>query len=163
MARWAWWLVAWSAPKHYLNQCWLMVNWTIKNEIQLYISQNLNKCNWKRRLENCGHFVSASSVKPIVSELFSRGPIGSSSALVQIVAWHWTDAKQFPKPIMTWHPFIQMYQRAHCIKNIFPVKPVTNLHFHILTQIKSFSACPKYASVQSSSEAQHFKCTLMGR
>ena len=24
-----WWLVAWSAPSHYLNQCWNTVNWTL--------------------------------------------------------------------------------------------------------------------------------------
>ena len=25
------WLVAWSAPSHYLNQCWNIVNWTLRN------------------------------------------------------------------------------------------------------------------------------------
>ena len=27
-------LVAWSAPCHYLNQCWNIVNWTLKNRFQ---------------------------------------------------------------------------------------------------------------------------------
>ena len=26
-----WWLVACSAPSHYLNQCWYIVNWTLRN------------------------------------------------------------------------------------------------------------------------------------
>ena len=53
--------------------------------------------------ENGGHFVSASSVKPIVSEHFTRGLIGNSAALVHVVAWYRTDAKPFPKSMMTWH------------------------------------------------------------
>ena len=28
------WLVAWSAPSHYLNHCWIMVNWTLRNKFQ---------------------------------------------------------------------------------------------------------------------------------
>ena len=29
-----WWLVAYSAPSHYLNQCWGIVNWTIRNKLE---------------------------------------------------------------------------------------------------------------------------------
>ena len=29
-----WWLVTWSAPSHYLNQCWNIVNWSITNKLQ---------------------------------------------------------------------------------------------------------------------------------
>ena len=43
-----WWLVAGSAPNHYLNLCWLIVNWTLRNKLQgnsnrntkLFISEN---------------------------------------------------------------------------------------------------------------------------
>ena len=28
-----WWLVAYSSPTHYLEQCWVLVNWTIRNEL----------------------------------------------------------------------------------------------------------------------------------
>ena len=28
------WLVAWSAPSHYLNQCWKIVNWNLRNREQ---------------------------------------------------------------------------------------------------------------------------------
>ena len=27
-------LVAYSAPSHYLNQCWIIVNWTLRNKVQ---------------------------------------------------------------------------------------------------------------------------------
>ena len=35
-----WWLVAYSAPSHYLNQCWLIVNWTLRNKLQWNPNQN---------------------------------------------------------------------------------------------------------------------------
>ena len=35
-----WWLVAYSAPSHYLNQCWVIVNWTLRNESQWNFNQN---------------------------------------------------------------------------------------------------------------------------
>ena len=28
------WLVAWSVPSHRLNQCWNIVNWTLRNKLQ---------------------------------------------------------------------------------------------------------------------------------
>ena len=34
----SWWLVAYSAPSHYLNQCWIIVNWTPENKFRV----NLN-------------------------------------------------------------------------------------------------------------------------
>ena len=35
-----WWLVAWSAPSHYLNQCCNLVNWTLKNKLGRNRNQN---------------------------------------------------------------------------------------------------------------------------
>ena len=35
-----WWLVAWSTPSHYLNQCWHIVNWTLRNKLQWNSNQN---------------------------------------------------------------------------------------------------------------------------
>ena len=37
-----WWLVAYSAPSHYLNQCWNIVNWTLRNKHPWNFSQKLN-------------------------------------------------------------------------------------------------------------------------
>ena len=34
------WLVAYLAPNHYLNQCWLIVNWTPRNKLQWNFDQN---------------------------------------------------------------------------------------------------------------------------
>ena len=35
-----WWLVAWTAPSHYLNQCWNIINWTLGNKLQWNFNQN---------------------------------------------------------------------------------------------------------------------------
>ena len=37
-----WWLVAWSVPSHYLNQCWNIVNWTLRSKLQWNSNQNTN-------------------------------------------------------------------------------------------------------------------------
>ena len=36
------WLVAWTAPTHYLNQCWNIVNWTLGNKLQWNSNRNSN-------------------------------------------------------------------------------------------------------------------------
>ena len=33
------WLFAYSAPSHYLNQCWVIVNWTLRNKFQWNFNQ----------------------------------------------------------------------------------------------------------------------------
>ena len=34
-------MCAWSAPSHYLNQCWNINNWTLRNKLQWNLNQNL--------------------------------------------------------------------------------------------------------------------------
>ena len=36
------WLVAWSAPSQYLNQCWNIVNWTLRNKLHWNFNRNSN-------------------------------------------------------------------------------------------------------------------------
>ena len=48
---------------HYLNQCWLIENWTLMNKIQwnLHLSKKRNqlkKWAWKYCLQNCGQYFS---------------------------------------------------------------------------------------------------------
>ena len=35
-----WWLGAYSATSHYLNQYWVIVNWTFRNKLQCNFNQN---------------------------------------------------------------------------------------------------------------------------
>ena len=46
------WFVAYSAPSHYLNQCWVIVNWTLRNKLQLNIDQNTKLFIHKNASEN---------------------------------------------------------------------------------------------------------------
>ena len=52
---------AWSAPRHYLNQRWNIVNWTLRNKLQWNFNLTSNifihsrNCIWKRHLQNGGH------------------------------------------------------------------------------------------------------------
>ena len=56
------WLVAYSAPGHYLNQCWVILNWTLENKLQwncnkdtkLFVHENVYE---NYRLRNGGHLV----------------------------------------------------------------------------------------------------------
>ena len=46
------WLVAYSAPNHYLNQCWVFVNWSLRNKLQWNFNQNANLLIHKNVTEN---------------------------------------------------------------------------------------------------------------
>ena len=46
------WLVAYSGPSHYLNQCWIIVNWTLMNKIQLNFNQNTKFFSHENASEN---------------------------------------------------------------------------------------------------------------
>ena len=62
------WLVSHMAPSHYLNQCWVILNWTLINKHQwLFLSKyktlHSRKCIWKYRLRNGEHFVEGGSLE----------------------------------------------------------------------------------------------------
>ena len=47
-----WWPVAWSPSSNYVNQCWNIVNWTIRNQLQWNINQNAYIFIHENALEN---------------------------------------------------------------------------------------------------------------
>ena len=55
-------LMAWClfSTKHYLNQCWRIVNWTLRNKLQWNSNQNtksvIHENAFKNRLRNGNHF-----------------------------------------------------------------------------------------------------------
>ena len=51
--------VAWSAPSHYLNQCYTVVNWTLRNKLQW----NLNP--------NSDTFIDENALERVVCEITS--------------------------------------------------------------------------------------------
>ena len=55
----------WSAPGHYLNQCWNIVKWTHRNKFRWNLHWNIKYffwriCVWKCHLRNAVHLISAS-------------------------------------------------------------------------------------------------------
>ena len=46
------WHVAFSAPSHFLNQCWKIVNWSLGNKLQLNFNHNLNIFIQENEFEN---------------------------------------------------------------------------------------------------------------
>ena len=46
------WLVAYSAPSHYLNQCWDIINWAIGNKLQWNFDQNTKRFIHENASEN---------------------------------------------------------------------------------------------------------------
>ena len=46
------WLVAWSAPSHYLNQWWNIVDWNLTNKLQWNFNRNSNIFIQYNALEN---------------------------------------------------------------------------------------------------------------
>ena len=46
------WLVAWTAPSHSLNQCWNIVNWTLRNKLQWNFNRNSYIFIQENALEN---------------------------------------------------------------------------------------------------------------
>ena len=45
-------LVAWTAPNHCLNQCWNIVNWTLRNKFQWNFNRNSNISIQENALES---------------------------------------------------------------------------------------------------------------
>ena len=56
-----WWLVVYWVPSHYLNQCYDIVNWTIRNKLQWKLNQNssifIQENAFQNVCESGGHFV----------------------------------------------------------------------------------------------------------
>ena len=58
------WFVAYSVPSHYLNQCWVIVKWTLRNKLPWISNQNRNI------------FIKQNASKEIVCEMAAISPGG---------------------------------------------------------------------------------------
>ena len=47
-----WWSVVYSTPSHYLNQCWVIVNWILSNKLKWNFNQNTNLFIHESAFEN---------------------------------------------------------------------------------------------------------------
>ena len=66
-------VVSYSAPSHYLNQCWVIVNWTLKNKLPWNFNQNTKLFIHKNASANIFCKLAA---------ILSRGRWGNNTILV---------------------------------------------------------------------------------
>ena len=68
-----WRIYAWSAPSHYLNQRWNIVNWTIGNQLQWNLNRNLYIAIQENSFENIAWKMAAILSRPqCVNVLFNN-------------------------------------------------------------------------------------------
>ena len=58
------------APIHYLNQCWNIVNWTLRNKLQWNFNCNSNIFIEENMVSNVVHFISASMWWELCSTIY---------------------------------------------------------------------------------------------
>ena len=63
-------LVAWTAPSHYLNQCWNIVNWTLGNKLQWNLNRNLNIFIKENAFENVVWKMAAILSRPQCANIY---------------------------------------------------------------------------------------------
>ena len=98
-------LSAWSAPSHYLNQCWNIVNWTLRNKLQWNFNWNSNIFIQENALENVVCEMASILSRPQCVN--SSPPVATYmcqwtvSALVQVMSYNLFVANPLPKPMLT--------------------------------------------------------------
>ena len=158
------WLVAWSGLSHYLNQCWITINWTIKNnfsEISKRKRFDWRKCIWKCRLQNGAHFVTASvdthhnvygwPTASKISPTWWRHQMGTFSALLAICAGN----SSVPGELPTKRPVTRSFdvlswindwvnngkagdlRRHHAHYDVTAMKNAGPPYWHVLTAIRA--------------------------
>ena len=58
------WLVACLAPSHYLNQCWNIVNWTLRNKLQWNFNRNSQHFHSRKFVSKCFEKISTILSRP---------------------------------------------------------------------------------------------------
>ena len=77
------WLVAWTAPSHYLKQCWNIVKWTLGNKLQWNFNQNSNIFIHKNAFESVVCDMASILSRPqCVKHVYLRTCVFSPTALL---------------------------------------------------------------------------------
>ena len=74
------WIVAWTAPSHYLNQCWNIVNWTLRNKLQWNFTRNSYIFIQENALEN---------VVCEMASILSRPQYVKKNSVVRLIKQHY--------------------------------------------------------------------------
>ena len=105
------------ASSHYINQCWVIVNWTLRNKLQWNFDQKYEifhsrKCIWKYRLQNGGHFVGGDPMMrlyPLNSKASQRHmmrlyPLNSQTSQRPMMRLYPLNSKTSQRPMMRLYP-----------------------------------------------------------
>ena len=71
------------APSHYLNQCWVIVNWNLRYKIQWNINRNLNIFIQENALENVSKIAAVLSRPQSVDMILPTAPQELSYIIIQ--------------------------------------------------------------------------------
>ena len=91
------WLVAYSVPSHYLNQGWVIVNWTFTNKFRWDSNQNITKCIHEIAYENIVCVIA--SILPRAEELIivcKQGVISSGLVSYGIIMIEIPELQSYP-------------------------------------------------------------------
>ena len=81
------WFVAYSAPSHYLRQCWVIVNWNVRNKLQWYFNQNVFFSFMKMHKKTSPAFARIATVNPPWSGLHGSRILGDMAQWCDIMIW----------------------------------------------------------------------------
>ena len=70
---------AWSVPNHYLNQCWIIVNWTLRNKLQWNLIRNSNIFIQENAFESVVYEMAAILSRPQCVKHIHRGRFDKKS------------------------------------------------------------------------------------
>ena len=122
------WHVGCSAPSHYLNQHWLIVNWTLGINFREIWNRIIKKYKWKCQLQNGGHFVWTSvcyltcldidflsymSVTTGLNNALTAGHWQSSTILIS-----WLSHRQIPRHSFTNMVYLELSMDTTFCHNI---------------------------------------------
>ena len=127
-----WCLVTYSAPSHYLNQCWVIVNWTLGDKLQWYFNQNTKPFIHEKEFK-------LSSVKrrpfcPGGDEL-TWYSVMCLSLTMPSNEWQWLDLNtghQDNSPSND-HQSAMPYSTSNASNNTFALNPIHSLPWHIVS------------------------------
>ena len=84
------WLVAWSATSHYLNQCWDIVNWTLRNKLQWNFNRNFNIFIQKNSFDSIDCGMAAILSQPQCIKVFCTDSVDvHNKQLHSSIWWGW--------------------------------------------------------------------------
>ena len=130
------WLVAYSAPSHYLNQCWVIVNCTLRNKFQWNFNQNTKLFIHENACENI--VCEMAAILSRGNELTCWGQVThmrpwTGSSLVQVIYCRLFICRQFG----SW------------TNDLLSIEPLGTNFSEILIAIQTFSLKKMYCKMPS--------------